>query len=327
MGFCRTNLFKRLESSGQVFQQSIARHILRNYVFLHAIENGLPLPIGTQDSGLLDAGNYDEDVDDANADAELFEQDDGTERKPTQILHLRSERAFKERAAEVYESYASQFKSHFRWLRRELFIPSLADDLRDDAARLMNVLSASGDWQADTDAKLDALVKLLTQKHAHDKVIVFTQYADTVRYLEAQLRARGMQRMAGVTGEDQDPTGLAWRFSPESNGKRDLIAPADELRVLVATDVLSEGQNLQDAHIIVNFDLPWAIIRLIQRAGRVDRIGQQAERILCYSFLPADGVESLIHLRSRVRQHLRDNAEVVGTDEAFFEDERERQKM
>jgi muconolactone delta-isomerase len=77
----------------------------------------------------------------------------------------------------------------------------------------------------------------------------------------------------------------------------------------------------------VNYDLPWAIIRLIQRVGRVDRIGQKAERILCYSFIPADGVERLIRLRSRVRERLRENAEVVGTDEAFFEDENERQEL
>jgi hypothetical protein len=91
--------------------------------------------------------------------------------------------------------------------------------------------------------------------------------------------------------------------------------------VLVATDVLSEGQNLQDCSIVVNFDLPWAIIRLIQRAGRVDRIGQQADEILCYSFLPADGIEAIINLRGRVRTRLKQNAEVVGSDEAFFEDQ------
>ena len=61
---------------------------------------------------------------------------------------------------------------------------------------------------------------------------------------------------------------------------------ADEVRVLICTDVLSEGQNLQDSNVVVNFDLPWAIIRLIQRAGRVDRIGQRAEEIHCYSFQP-----------------------------------------
>jgi hypothetical protein len=77
----------------------------------------------------------------------------------------------------------------------------------------------------------------------------------------------------------------------------------------------------------VNYDLPWAIIRLIQRAGRVDRIGQRSEEIICYSFLPADGVERLIRLRSRVRQRLHENAEVVGTDETFFEDEKHDEVM
>ncbi len=86
MGFCRTNIFKRLESSGSAFQQSIERHILRNFVFLHAIENELPLPLGTQDSGLLDSGNYDEDVDDEAANAELFDNDDGEKSAPLCIV-------------------------------------------------------------------------------------------------------------------------------------------------------------------------------------------------------------------------------------------------
>jgi hypothetical protein len=105
--------------------------------------------------------------------------------------------------------------------------------------------------------------------------------------------------------------------------KRDKVRAADELRVLIATDVLSEGQNLQDCAIIVNYDLPWAIIRLIQRAGRVDRIGQQSDKILCYSFVPADGVERLIKLRARVRQRLVENKEVVGSDETFFDDDKD----
>jgi hypothetical protein len=106
-----------------------------------------------------------------------------------------------------------------------------------------------------------------------------------------------------------------------SNDKRDKVTPERELRVLIATDILSEGQNLQDCAIVVNYDLPWAIIRLIQRAGRVDRIGQEADRILCYSFFIADGVERIIKLRGRVRHRLKENAEVVGSDEAFFEDQ------
>ena len=130
-----------------------------------------------------------------------------------------------------------------------------------------------------------------------------------------------MDALAGVTGSSDDPTRLAWRFSPDSNRRPGRDKPDRELRVLVATDVLSEGQNLQDCHVVVNYDLPWAIIRLIQRAGRVDRIGQKAREILCHSFLPAEGVERIIDLRGRVRTRLRENAEVVGADEAFFEDD------
>jgi hypothetical protein len=278
MGFCRTNLFKRLESSGEAFQQSIERHILRNHVFLHAIKGGLPLPIGTQDAGLLDAGNYDEDVDHESAAAELFEEDNGVDQKPSSTRALRTEADFKKRAADVYDLYTRQFKSRFKWLRPDLFVPSLGKDLAADAASLLKVLTRCGDWNPDTDAKLEALFTLLTKVHPNDKVIVFTQFADTVHYLEVQLSARGLQRLAGVTGGSDDPTGYAWRFSPESNNKRDRVGPEQELRVLVATDVLSEGQNLQDGAIVVNFDLPWAIIRLIQRAGRVDRIGRNRRR-------------------------------------------------
>ena len=327
MGFCRTNLFKRLESSGEAFQLSIERHILRNYIFLHAIEERQPLPIGTQDSGLLDAGTYDEDIDDENASAELFDEEGDAERRSSKSLELRTDADFRKRASEIYEQYVTNFKSRFRWLRPDLFAPSLGTDLNADAISLSNVLRRCGDWKPETDAKLEALYALLAKQHPNHKVIVFTQFADTVRYLEAQLRSRGLQRLAGVTGGDENPTRYAWRFSPSSNQKRDQVHADQELRVLIATDVLSEGQNLQDAAIVVNFDLPWAIIRLIQRAGRVDRIGQKSEKILCYSFLPADGVENLIRLRARVRQRLHENAEVVGTDEAFFEDERERQNL
>ena len=156
---------------------------------------------------------------------------------------------------------------------------------------------------------------------------MFSQFADTVRYLENELKGRGVSALAGVTGGSLDPTAIAWRFSPVSNNKREHTAPDAELRVLIATDVLSEGQNLQDCAIVVNYDLPWAIIRLIQRAGRVDRIGQTAEEILCHSFMPSDGVERIINLRGRVRNRLRENAEVVGTDEAFFEDDQDDQPI
>ncbi len=326
MGFTRTNLFKRLESSGEVFIQSIQRHILRNYIVLHAIEQGKPIPIGTQGAELLDARVYDEDADAMDFAGELFgDEENGEERRLAETTPLRTESDFKQRAAEIYAEYTTLYATRFKWLRPILFNKNLAKHLRGDAQALLDVLRKSGEWDPAKDAKLCTLQDLLTATHPDEKVIVFTQFADTVRYVAGQLKARGVTKIAGVTGDSEDPTALAWRFSPVSNNKRDRVTPLEELRVLIATDVLSEGQNLQDCHIVVNYDLPWAIIRLIQRAGRVDRIGQIHEKILAHSFLPADGVNRIIRLRERVRQRLQENAEVVGTDEAFFEDDRNNQ--
>ncbi len=327
-GFCRTNLFKRLESGGPAFIQSIERHILRNFVFLHAIENGLLLPIGTQNAELLDTRSRDEDADATlpGLSEEDYEDTEDTDVE-TESLDLRSEDSFRRRAATVYQEYQQRFKSRFTWLRPSLFTDDLRSHLLEDAQGLLEVVRKCGRWNPTKDAKLAALIQLLAEDHLHNKVIVFSQFADTVRYLTDQLKSRGLKALEGVTGQSEDPTGLAWRFSPVSNDKRPLVSPNDELRVLISTDVLSEGQNLQDCYVVVNYDLPWAIIRLVQRAGRVDRIGQQAQEILCYSFLPADGVERIIRLRERVRQRLHQNAEVVGTDEAFFEDESSNQPI
>ena len=122
------------------------------------------------------------------------------------------------------------------------------------------------------------------------------------------------------------PTAVAQRFSPVSNGRGGDEKPVrDELRVLVSTDVLSEGQNLQDAHIVVNYDLPWAIVKLVQRAGRVDRIGQRSAEVLVVSLMPDASVEQEIELRGRVLRRLGENAQLLGSDEAFFGHDSERQ--
>ncbi|MBU6185450.1 MAG: NgoFVII family restriction endonuclease [Cyanobacteria bacterium REEB444] len=322
MGFCRTNLFKRLESSGAAFIQSLERHILRNYVYLHAIAHDLPLPIGTQDAALLDEVGNDEEVD------SLLSQDWESSEETTEAVDeedIDPQQSFTQRAAEIYRLYRDQYPRRFKWIRANLFRPELQQHLQQDAAALIGILQLAGSWNPVEDGKLVALVDLLQQQHPTDKVLIFTQFADTARYLATALQAQGITQIGLATGQSTDPTALAWRFSPISNEKS--IPAAEQLRVLVATDVLSEGQNLQDCAIILNYDLPWAIIRLIQRAGRVDRIGQQADEILCYSFLPAEGVERLINLRGRLRDRLNENQEVVGTDEAFFEDEQAREML
>jgi len=328
MGFCRTNLFKRLESGGSAFLQSITRHIVRNYVFLHAIEHGLELPIGTQSAELLDTQSNDEDdgivlpgtldEDDASTEGMTIVDETHTVAEQTSVY---SEGFFKKQAAEVYQQYSTQFRKRFKWIKPTLFNASLKKDLRQDTQKLLNLLKQVQVWQAQHDQKLRALIDLITQRHPDEKVLIFTQFADTVRYLAEQLKAHGIPASEGVTGTSENPTVYAWRFSPLSNNRRNQITSEQELRVLIATDVLSEGQNLQDAAIVVNYDLPWAIIRLIQRAGRIDRIGQRSDSIYCYSFLPAEGEEKLTRLRERERTRLRENAEDVGTDEPFSEDD------
>jgi SNF2 family DNA or RNA helicase len=323
MGFCRTNLFKRLESGGDPFLLSMQRHVLRNYVFLHAVENGLPVPIGRSDAGMLEPQNDDSDE---SASEEVEETGDGALTpgalpQTYSVGHLSTPDDFKRRAQQVYNELRARRGRQFRWLPAVAFMPDLRSDLLSDGESLRSILVRVGRWRPETDAKLNRLFELLTTQHINDKVLVFTQFADTADYLAKQLQARGVERVEAATGQSDDPTELAWRFSPESNEKHGIKGTRRELRVLIPTDVLSEGQNLQDCAIVVNFDLPWAIIGLIQRAGRLDRIGQKAPEILCYSFIPVDGVERIIGLRRRVRTRLKENSEVIGTDEAFFEDE------
>jgi len=304
MGFCRTNLFKRLESSGFSFLISLSRHILRNYVFFYAIQNNLPVPIGK---------NISQNLDDFLEDADT---DSNGENENT-ISFILDEKTYLNNAAKVYDLYASpKYKHRFDWIRSEFFASVLLKQLTNDSADIIKIMEIGQDWNADEDRKLNALHELLSKKHNNEKILVFTQYADTAYYLTEHLKNRKVNHLQHVTGDSKNPTALAQRFSPVSNK---IPATKNDIRVLITTDVLSEGQNLQDAHIILNYDLPWAIIRLIQRAGRVDRIGQKAEEIICYSFLPEDGIEQIINLRRRLTSRIRQNAEVVGSDEVFFD--------
>ena len=328
MGFCRTNLFKRLESAGPAFLLSIERHVLRNFIVAHAIENGLDIPLGAQGAEFLDTQTQDQDPEDIMTGAE--DEDDasaGPETSASVSTRPLTEKEFRARAAKAYQAYAGSFKKRFKWLPSTLFMDELCKDLLTDAKSLMAILQHCGDWDPARDTKLAELAKLVKTTHRKEKILVFTQFADTARYVKAQLAAMGVTQIEDATGSTGDPTSLAWRFSPESNKKLESVSASDTLRVLIATDVLSEGQNLQDAHIVVNYDLPWAIVRLIQRAGRVDRIGQKADEIFCYSFVPADGVETLLQLRARVRKRLSEQAEVVGSDETFFDDESSEQTI
>ena len=295
MGFCRTNLFKRLESCGLSFLTSLARHALKNQVFIYAIEHGLSFPIGPQES--------------ADMDEFLEESDDSTI-----IKLLTKPDEYKAKAKDHFAQFVLDAK-RYDWIPAAYFNDDLKTALENDVAVILSIIEIGKEWNPDHDKKLLALHNLCFKTHKTEKILVFTQFADTANYLIDQLQKTNSQQSAVVTGAVENPTAVAHSFSPKSNKKE----VKHELRILIATDVLSEGQNLQDGHIIVNYDLPWAIIRLIQRAGRVDRIGQEHDEIVCYSFLPQDGIERIIQLRNRLTTRITENSEVVGSDETFFD--------
>ena len=307
MGFCKSTFFKRMDSSGFAFLMTLYRHVVRNAVFIYAIENKLPLPIGDENPIY---GDLPEDMEG------FFAEDESAENQVAKTMHVPTDMEhYLNRAMEYYNMLA--IKNNVDWIDSKYFKRTLKQDLKADSLQILKMIELCGDWKPAEDKKLDELQKLLTTTHAKDKVIVFTQYSDTADYVFRQLKERGILQIDKATGASKNPTAIVDRFSPISNHAD--IAPSSETRVLIATDVLSEGQNLQDAHVIVNFDLPWAIIRLIQRAGRVDRIGQEADHIDCYSFFPADGIETIISLKRRLNQRINENAQIVGSDELFFE--------
>lgn len=293
IGFVRTGLYKRLSSCGHSFVLSLKRHLARNEMYLHALEKGLDLPVGTVLDPMLTSSETDLDADELDAGGQ---------------------------AGADYDALKKRNPRHITWVRTELFAANLTDDLRLDIKALRGLLDEFGDWKESKDSKIERLTKLLKKDHPDDKVLIFTEYKDTADYVADALEQRGIKLVGLATGETGDPTGLARRFSPVSNalpGEEVTLPDGDDLRVLVATDVLSEGQNLQDAHVVVNYDLPWAIIRLIQRAGRIDRVGQQSPEVFVYSFFH-ENVENVLSLRQRIKERLHKNAEVFGSDERFF---------
>jgi Helicase conserved C-terminal domain/SNF2-related domain len=158
------------------------------------------------------------------------------------------------------------------------------------------------------DPKVDALRRLLFAELRAEKVVVFTEFRDTAVHLWRALRdaggvalIHGSQAFLGAAQAGRAE--VVRRFAPRANGVRE-PPPREAVRVLIATDVLSEGLNLQDAAHVVSFDLPWNPVRLIQRIGRVDRLGSLHDTVHAHHFLPDAGLERLLGLVERLRRKL-----------------------
>lgn len=297
-GFNRVLMFKRLTSSGPAFLLTLRRHLLRDRVTLHAMETDQPVPIGDIDRAVWDRYR--------GAGGDLV-GGEGLDFEP----------------AGAYRMLRDREGGKLRWLDTRHLTPGFVEALTEDIQTIEGLLDRFGVWDQAADGKLNVLADLIQNRHKDEKVLIFTESSDTATYVGHALRRRGIQKTAVVTGTAGNATEMARRFSPGSHPFSNTAA--DELRVLVSTDVLSEGQNLQDARIVVNYDLPWAIVKLVQRAGRVDRIGQTADEVILYSLMPAASIEDEITLRQRIRHRLGQNAQLLGSDEQFFGDDRERE--
>ena len=310
-GFCRINLFKRLESSGYSFLQSVQRHILRNCIFIYAIENQKDLIIGEKSSEIISDA-----FDDKEGGITGFSENNNEE-----VSYFFTDfQLFYEKAGEAYQKYEEKNSRSLRWISSGYFNEELKKDLRRDTDQLINLLKKSDSWRPEKDLKLKKLEDIL-KNQIQKKALIFTQSRETAGYLKEQLQKRSLEKLGLITGGMDNIQPIIKRFSPHSNEFDIKKSNNPEIDILVTTDVLSEGQNLQDCNMVINYDLPWAIIKLIQRIGRVDRIGQESDKIFCYSFMPDEGLEEQINLRKRIKNRLKENAEVVGTDEQFFEDE------
>ncbi len=297
-GFVRIGLFKRLSSSGYSFILSLQRQRARNELFIYAIDHGLDVPLGsfTERQFMVSDREVDDETD----------------------LHGSMESR--------YEQLRVKLPAATKWLGAGIFKEALRKDLDRDNRALTKLLDEFGSWDASNDSKVNALVDLLRDEHPGEKVLVFTEYVDTAEYIAEALRDAGVDNVGLASGQTEDAGTIARRFSPGSNqlpgADETHYEPNNPIDVLIATDVLSEGQNLQDSHVVVNYDLPWAIIRIIQRAGRVDRVGQEASEVFVY-LITHEKVEQAIQLRQRIRQRLGDNAAAFGSDEQFFGDDDE----
>jgi len=193
-------------------------------------------------------------------------------------------------------------------------------DLVEDRNRLATLAGAAREITAERDAKLSALREVIANKcrqpinGENRKVIVFTAFADTARYLYEQIAPWAKMKLgldsALVTGAGSNQTTLPnlrrdlasilTAFAPRSKERPEELASEGDLDLLVATDCISEGQNLQDCDWLINYDIHWNPVRIIQRFGRIDRIGSPNDRIQLVNFWPNMELEEYINLEQRV---------------------------
>lgn len=219
-----------------------------------------------------------------------------------------------------------------------------SEDLNDDLAILNQIWNEIVDIRGDKDVKLQKLIQLIDDKIKHPfnpdnrKVIIFTAFADTANYLyehiHQKLKTRygihtslitGSRRICSTKSIPTELNTLLTCFSPISKDK-ELLYPrlSDSIDVLIATDCISEGQNLQDCDYLINYDIHWNPVRIIQRFGRIDRIGSRNDTITLVNFWPDVTLDAYINLKQRVENRMMiTNMASTGDDNILNTDEKD----
>ncbi len=206
--------------------------------------------------------------------------------------------------------------------RDEYRVEDILADSFEDMNQMVDFLTELRQFKPEHDDKLKALIQLLKKDTVlqHHKVLIFSEFAETARYLRKQLLINGIDGVEEIdSASKKSRSQVIQRFAPYYNGKTsaELVAAGDkEIRVLISTDVLSEGLNLQDATRLINYDLHWNPVRLMQRIGRVDRrMNAEIEAQILrdhpdqkevrgtaayWNFLPPDDLDGLLRLYTQI---------------------------
>jgi superfamily II DNA or RNA helicase len=199
-------------------------------------------------------------------------------------------------------------------------VPQLKADIRKDLS-IVGILKEQIALLIKTDDKIQVLAKHLNQ-NSDRKVLVFTYFADTLKYLFENLPGYLVKgkNVEFALGNKSDIEDFAKRFAPIS--KKYQLKPGDkEIDFLMATDKLSEGQNLQDCGMIVNYDLHWNPVRMIQRNGRINRLGSLHDEIFIYNFRPTEQLESYLKLVSKLQDKINLIRYTIGSDQSVLDEE------
>ena len=209
-------------------------------------------------------------------------------------------------------------------------LEALNKDIERDKS-IVEVLLKMCDVMSHKDDKLEAFAELLNELQSKPeygkKVLVFSYYADTIKYLERELpkyfAIPDFKEKSGfVTGGSKATADdLAKRFSPKSKKTSEQILAQGEIDFLFATDVLSEGQNLQDSGVIVNFDLHWNPVRMIQRNGRINRLGSTFEQVFIFNMHPDQNLNAYLTLVERLNNKIDQIKFSIGTDQSVLGEE------